>query len=102
MRDFESAHDAYGEFQRQMERFWCLRWLGQENVQTATATVIRESLARFDDLPLVARVPSLPALAPGTRVELAVSALDLLELTFHCEFRRQLDPEAAAPGVGQG
>ena len=101
MRDFESAHEAYGEFQRQMERYWCLRWLGQENIQTATATVIRESLARFDDLPLVARVPSLPALAPGTRVELAVSALDLLELTFHCEFRRQLAPEGAGPDAIQ-
>ena len=100
MRDFESAYDAYGEFQRQMERYWCLRWLVQENVQAAPATVIRESLARFDNLPLVARVPSLPALAPGTRVELAVSALDLLELTLHCEFKRQLGLETPVPATG--
>ena len=92
MRDFESAHEAYGEFQRQMERYWCLRWLMQEGVSTVTATVIRESLARFDELPLVARVPSLPALDPGVRVELAVADLDLLELTLRCEFRRQLAP----------
>jgi len=99
MRDFESAHEAYGEFQRQMERYWCLRWLVQENVQVATATVIRESLARFDDLPLVVRVPSLPVLAPGTRVELAVSVPDLLELALHCEFRRQLAAETPANGA---
>jgi len=99
MRDFESAHETYGEFQRQMERYWCLRWLVQENVQAATATVIRESLARFDDLPLVVRVPSLPALSPGTRVELAVSAPDLLELALHCEFRRQLTAETPANGA---
>jgi exoribonuclease-2 len=99
MRDFESAHEAYGEFQRQMERYWCLRWLVQENVQVATATVIRESLARFDDLPLVVRVPSLPVLAPGTRVELAVSVPDLLELALHCEFRRQLTAETPANGA---
>ncbi len=99
MRDFESAYEAYGEFQRQMERYWCLRWLAQENVQTVTATVIRESLARFDELPLVARVPSLPALAPGTRVELALSDLDLLELAFRCEFRGQLVPEAPVVGA---
>ncbi|MBI3041342.1 MAG: RNB domain-containing ribonuclease [Betaproteobacteria bacterium] len=98
MRDFESTHDAYGEFQRQMERYWCLRWLRQENAATATATVVRESLVRFDELPLVARVPSLPALAPGTRVELALADPDLLELTVHCEFRRQLAPEAARAG----
>ncbi len=90
MRDFEVAHDAYGEFQRQMERYWCLRWLVQEGVRSVTATVIRESLARFDELPLVARVPSLPALAPGTRVELALSEPDLLELALPCEFRRQI------------
>ena len=65
MRDFESAHEAYGEFQRQMERYWCLRWLIQENAGTAAATVIRESLVRFDELPLVVRVPSLPPLDAG-------------------------------------
>ena len=99
MRDFESTYEAYGEFQRQMERYWCLRWLAQENIQTVTATVIRESLARFDGLPLVARVPSLPALAAGTRVGLALSDLDLLELTFHCEFRGELAPDVPAAGA---
>ena len=92
MRDFESAHEAYGEFQRQMERYWCLRWLIQEGVGMAAATVIRESLVRFDELPLIVRVPSLPALDPGARVELAVADLDLLELTLRCEFRSQVAP----------
>ena len=96
MRDFEAAYEAYGEFQRQMERYWCLRWLAQEDAQTVTATVIRESLARFDTLPLVVRVPSLPPLDPGSRVELAVTGIDLLELALHCEFRRQLAAEAQA------
>jgi len=98
MRDFESAHEAYSEFQRQMERYWCLRWLIQEDARAVTATVIRESLARFDELPLVVRVPSLPALDPGARVELTVSDIDLLDLTLRCEFRQRLAP--AAPAVG--
>jgi exoribonuclease-2 len=42
---------------------------------------------RFDELPLVVRIASLPAVAPGTRVRLAVSAIDLLERNLHCEFR---------------
>ncbi|HSB48537.1 MAG TPA: RNB domain-containing ribonuclease, partial [Burkholderiales bacterium] len=91
MRDFEAAHEAYGEFQRQMERYWCLRWLIQENAQTVTATVIRESLARFDELPVVARVPSLPPLDAGSRVELAVTGIDLLDLGLYCEFRRRIE-----------
>jgi exoribonuclease-2 len=90
MRDFESAYEAYGEFQRNMERYWSLRWLMQEGVETVCATVLRESLVRFEELPLVARVPSLPALAPGARVELAVAGIDLLDLTLRCEYRRQV------------
>jgi len=87
MRDFELTYDAYAEFQRGMERYWCLRWLQQENRPTVTASVIRENLLRFSELPLVARVPSLPALAPGTTVRLGVDGIDLLELTFHCEYQ---------------
>ena len=91
MRDFELAHDAYGEFQRNMERYWCLRWLIQESRTSVLATVIRENLLRFDELPIVARVPSLPELPPDTTVELAISAIDLLELSVHCEFKKQTD-----------
>jgi exoribonuclease-2 len=99
MRDFESASEVYGEFQRQMERYWCLRWLIQEEARTAAATVIRESLVRLDELPLVVRVPSLPALEAGARVELAVTEVDLLDLSLRCEFRGLLaavDPSGPA------
>ena len=95
MREFESTYDAYAEFQRSMERYWCLRWLVQENVGTVEATVLRENLCRFDALPLVARVPSVPAVRPGTRIALDISSVDLLELTFHCEFKHELDAHAA-------
>ena len=91
LRDFELAYEAYAEFQRNMERYWCLRWLIQEGVATAEAEVLREELARIDRIPLVVRVPSLPPLAPGKRVELAISDIDLIELTLHCEFKRQTD-----------
>ncbi len=90
LRDFEITYDAYAEFQRAMERYWCLRWLLQENAGVVTASVLRENLVRFDELPLVARVPSLPVLESGARVELAVAKIDLLELTFHCEFQKRL------------
>jgi exoribonuclease-2 len=96
MREFESTYDAYGEFQRNMERYWCLRWLLQESVTAVDATILRENLCRFDDLPIVARVNSVPALRPGTRVVLDVSDVDLLELTFHAEFRHE---RARAPAA---
>jgi len=94
LRDFELAYDAYAEFQRGMERYWCLRWLIQEGVSLTGADVLRDELVRIDRIPLVARVPSMPASAPASRVELAVSNIDLLELTLHCEFKRPLDAQS--------
>jgi exoribonuclease-2 len=94
LRDFELAYDAYAEFQRVMERYWCLRWLIQEGVGVTGADVLREELARIDRIPLVVRVPSMPASAPGSRVELTVSDIDLLELTLHCEFKRSLEAQS--------
>ena len=91
MRDFEIAYDAYAEFQRNMERYWCLRWLLQESRSTVVATVLRENLLRFDELPLTARIASLPELPPDSAVELAISSIDLLQLSFHGEFLRQLN-----------
>lgn len=93
MRDFEVAHDVYNEYQRNMERYWSLRWLLQEQVTTVSGTVLaRENLVRLDSVPVVQRVPSLPATAvAGNRVELAVGATDLLDLTVELEFRAVLD-----------
>jgi exoribonuclease-2 len=96
MRDFEVTYDAYAEFQRSMERYWCLRWLIQEKIDTTVAEVVRDELVRIDRLPLVFRVPSLPALPPGSRVQLAVSNIDLYELTLHAEYRTRIEPEATA------
>ncbi|RPI43703.1 MAG: RNB domain-containing ribonuclease, partial [Betaproteobacteria bacterium] len=90
MRAFELTYDIYAEFQRQMERYWCLRWIVQEHAATLSARIIRENLVRLDRLPLVLRVPSLPELPAGSRIELAVSAVDLLDLGIECEFRERL------------
>src|SRR3990170_4883122 len=77
LRDFEIAYDAYAEFQRNMERYWCLRWIEQENMRALDATVIRDTLVRFNCLPLVIRVPSLHDTAAGDQARIAVSRVDL-------------------------
>ena len=84
MRDFELTYAGYADFQRLMERYWCLRWLQQHQVTEILATVRREQLVKFDHLPLMLRIPSIPAdLAPGDRVRLKIEEIDLLgpELT---------------------
>jgi exoribonuclease-2 len=69
-----------------MERYWCLRWLIQENVTDITATVIRDDLARLDGLPLVVKTSSLPTLPPDTPVRFKLSGIDLLNLELHAEY----------------
>ena len=91
VREFELAYDAYNDFQRRLERYWMLRWLIQENVSEVTASVIREDLVRFDSLPMVTRAPSVAGIVPGAKVRLAISDIDLLDISFHAEYRETLD-----------
>lgn len=94
VREFELAYDAYNEFQRRLERYWMLRWLMQENITEVTASVIRDDLVRFESLPMVTRAPSVMGVAPGAWVRLALSGIDLLDISFHAEL---LETLAAPP-----
>ena len=69
-----------------MEHYWCLRWLVQEKVTEATATVVRENVVRFDGLPLTMRVADLPSLGSEARVRLAIGRIDLLEATLEVRY----------------
>lgn len=82
LRDFDVAYTAYGEFQRNMERYWCLRWLQQENFPQLPAIVLRENLVKFTDIPLVGRISALPETAANTPVTLEIVSVDLLDLDF--------------------
>jgi exoribonuclease-2 len=84
--DFDVTYAQYAEFQSRMEHYWCLRWLLQERVEEVSATVLRESLLRFDGLPLVARVADLPLLAPDTRVHVKIARIDLLATSFEARY----------------
>ena len=93
VHDYEVASEAYNGFQRSMERYWCLRYIQQEAISEVTATVIKENLVRFDTLPLVVRVPSLPETPAGTQVTLGLSEIDLLEMSVVCQFKPQPDTQ---------
>jgi exoribonuclease-2 len=96
LRDFESTYAAYDEFQRGMENYWCLRWLLQEEVRVAPAAVLREGLVRFADIPLVTRVADLPDLAAGTRVMVEIGAIDLVDTTVRCVYKKAQPIEEVA------
>ena len=96
MRDFELTYAEYAEFQRGMERYWCLRWLRQHGRGEVEATVLRENVVRLAEIPLVIRVPSMPLQMPGSRVKLVVERTDLLDDEVEARFVQTLaepDPE---------
>ncbi len=86
LRDFDTAYTIYNEFQRNMERYWCLRWLLQEDVKQIEAILLRENLVKLVDIPLVGRIPSLPETTPNTKVTLEIGEIDLLDLNFEARY----------------
>jgi exoribonuclease-2 len=96
-------YGIYNDFQRQMERYWCLRWLQQEKAAASadsevviTGSVIRENLVRIANIPLVFKAHSMPEQPPHTKVTLGVGDIDLLDLNLHTRF---ISAEAPAPAV---
>jgi exoribonuclease-2 len=75
-RTFDLTYDAYAEFQRNMERFWCLRWLEQRGQTSFEATIIRDELVRGRDLPLIVRLKTAANLPPKTPVTVNIEATD--------------------------
>jgi len=91
MRDFDLTYAGYADFQRRMERYWCLRWLQQTGTVQLEGTVMRNAPnVRVDGLPLVVQVPSAPDLPVGSRMSLTLGAPDLLELSVHSRFENVL------------
>jgi exoribonuclease-2 len=92
---FDVAYAAYAEFQTRLERYWCLRWLRQEGVQRIAATVLKEDLLRLDGLPFVTRLPGLPSLPRGQRIELDLLGCDEVDLTLEARLHQVLAAQAS-------
>jgi len=92
---FDAAYAAYGDHQSNMERYWCLRWLGQENARQVQAVVLKDEVLRLVDLPLIIRLPGMPSVARGAEVKIDILRWDEVELTI--EARLLEVPAATAP-----
>lgn len=91
---FDAAYAAYNDFQQNMERYWCLRWLGQEQVKHADAVVLKDEIVRLADVPLIVRLPGMPEVARGAQVKLDIVRWDEVDLTLEA---RLLEVAAVAP-----
>ena len=95
---FDAAYAAYNEFQQNMERYWCLRWLGQENARQVDAVVLKDEVLRLVDIPLVIRLPGMPQVARGAQVRMDIVRWDEVDLSLEARLLEVAEPtpEAAA------
>jgi exoribonuclease-2 len=93
--NFESAYAAYNAYQSSMERFWTLKYIQQQGLQELCATLIKDTLVRADDLPLVLNVPAVQDAARGARFLIRLGALDLMSLDIQGTVLQRLDLDAA-------
>jgi exoribonuclease II len=87
---FEAAYGAYAEFQQKLERYWSLRWLEQEKLLRIDASVLKGDVVRIDGLPFITRLPGLPELPRGQRLELDIVATNQVDLTLEARVHRVL------------
>jgi len=83
---FEAQYAAWSDYQRQMERYWCLRWLAQNQVAHVQASLVRDNLVRLADIPLVIEVNGLPTLNRGDQMTIEIVQTDELNLTVQARF----------------
>ena len=77
LRDFDAAYTAYADFQRQMEAYWSLVYLQQQDTSELTATILKEDLVRIEGLPLVTRATGIPFDAlPKSQALFKITELD--------------------------
>lgn len=91
---FDAAYAAYNDFQQNMERYWCLRWLGQEQARQVEAVVLKDEVLRLVEIPLIIRLPGMPQVARGAQVRLDIVRWDEVDLSLEA---RLLEVAAAAP-----
>jgi exoribonuclease-2 len=80
--DFEACYSAYGEYQDRLEKYWCLRWVSQDEVpKRVFVRHLKEGMSRVEVVPLHLPVPELATHPRMTRAEVSLADVDLLQLT---------------------
>ncbi|MFD1561566.1 ribonuclease catalytic domain-containing protein [Paraburkholderia silviterrae] len=107
VQGFDETYTAYADHQRRMEYFWCLRWLqqemrgdgGREVRREFPATVVKDDLVRFEEVPLLMHVPALGVHARGTRLMMEVMSIDELTIEASVRMLRVLDAPVVTSGA---
>ena len=80
--DFEACYSAYGEYQDRLEKYWCLRWIAQDELpKQIFVRHLKEGMSRVEPIPLHLPIPELATHPRMTRAEVSIADIDLLQLT---------------------
>jgi len=80
--DFESSYQAYGEYQDRLEKYWCLRWIAQDEAsKDVYVRHLKEGMSRVESIPLHLPIPEMASHPRMTRAHVKVSDVDLLQLS---------------------
>lgn len=89
LNQFETAYGAYRDFQNQMESYWAMVYLKQENIKEINAILLKEDLVRLDGVPLVARASGIPVdILPKTTIKLAIGDIDEEQQTIALKYMK--------------
>src|SRR5699024_8259760 len=87
MTSFDTLIQQWRNFQDTVERFWALRWLQQQDIKEAEASVIRENLVRLSIAPLTLLVDGLiDDYERGSIVSIQIDDINLLKLSADARF----------------
>lgn len=94
LRDFDTAYTAYADFQRQMESYWSLVYLEQQNITELKAVILKEDLIRIDGLPLVTRANGIPFDAmPKSQAVFRIAELDAEKQFIALNYAKAVAPD---------
>jgi exoribonuclease-2 len=93
---FDAQYSSYADFQSQMERYWCLRWLAQEGVRQAQAITIKEDLVRLAAIPLYVKIAGLPQGARGRSIQIEILRFDEIDLSVEARFLSEIGSDSSA------
>ncbi len=80
--DFEACYSAYGEYQDRLEKYWCLRWIAQdEQPKQVFVRHLKDGMSRVELIPLHLPIPELASHPRMTRAEVSICDVDLLQLS---------------------
>ncbi|MGQ0597688.1 ribonuclease catalytic domain-containing protein [Aquabacterium sp.] len=99
--NFDTAYSAYNGFQSSLERYWTLKYLGQQGLTELDCAVMVNGLVRADTLPLVFKAIGADNLPRHAKVRVRITGVDELTLDVHASVVARLDEATAAADQGE-